>query len=101
VTSFIVVDASKIHETPTAFQAYVARFFIEKKLLGRKVYVASTVLHWDHKYTQYGYKPQGIAPSHNCELDLFTTGLKGQRLCDWIEAAEGKYLWRFHNFAYD
>lgn len=87
----MLVDPELLHKTPPAFQQYVAKFFVEKQVLGRKVLVASTTISNGH----YGGK--GIAPSHSVDLMRFTEGLnKGESLSDWIRKAEGKCLWQFY-----
>jgi hypothetical protein len=97
VSSVIVVDAELLPETPKAFQQYVDEYFQEKTVLGKRVFVASTVLSWS-SYNSYGHrKGQGTAPSHSLDLRRFTEGLgKDEQLNEWIRKAEGKYLWQFY-----
>ena len=91
MSGVMLVDPERLPETPLAFQQYVAKFFVEKQVLGRKVLVASTTISNGH----YGGK--GIAPSHSVDLMRFREGLgKDESLNDWIRKAEGKFLWQFY-----
>lgn len=85
----MIVSAASLKKTPVAFQEYVKKYFLERKILGRKCWVATTQLH-------SGRWGDGIAPRHMSDLREFQSGLeKGTCLNDWIKAHEGKLLWRF------
>lgn len=93
MSGVVLVDPEKLKETPEAFQEYVAEFFVEKKILGRTMLYACTVLSWDHRYTGYGSRPQGVAPSHSVDLMRFKKGLaKDQNLNEWMSKNQGQYL---------
>ena len=95
--SVVLVDAEKLPETPVAFQQYVAEFFRKTKVLGKEVFIASMELSFYSSRSSGHRKGQGVAPSHSVDLMHFKEGLKGgQSLNDWMDKAEGKFLWRFY-----
>lgn len=91
MASVMIVDADRLHETPKAFQQYVARYFRDDVLFGKRVFVAVRFLNlsfWQHNR-------RGFAPRHMLELSEFKEGLRpGQNLGEWIAKA-GKYVWEF------
>lgn len=87
----MLVDAALLPDTPPAFQQYVKEFFVEKKVLGQKVFTAALSLS-----NGFGVG-HGVAPSHSLDLRRFRDGLPaGQDLSEWIGKAEGRFLWRFY-----
>jgi len=97
----MIVSAEKLSETPVAFQRYVRDFFKAETVLGMKCYVASTVLNFEWPGRIYPPKlgeGLGTAPSHSVDLRRYDEGLKkDQSLNEWMNKAEGKYLWRFYD----
>lgn len=91
MASVMIVDADRLGETPLAFQQYVEHFFRESTCLGKRVFVATRVLQFDH----WKHARGGFAPSHSIELMGYTEGLKGAPLGDWIFKARGTFLWEF------
>jgi hypothetical protein len=85
----MIVDAELLPETPKAFQDYVAQYFTEASVLGKRVFVATTKVCGD----RYG---RGYAPAHSVDLMRFKDGLEPkQSLNDWMCKAEGTVLWQF------
>lgn len=94
MSSVIIVDPDLLPEAPLAFQQYVEEFFVKKKLLGREVLYAATVLSMNYSY---GRVEKGVAPSHSVDLMRFKDGLKkDQSLNEWMSKADGKFLWRLY-----
>lgn len=93
----ILVDPERLNETPAAFQEYVRLHFLPKEVLGKQVLVASAKLSWSYTDYESMRRPQGVAPSHSCDLMRFKKGLKaGQNLNEWMRENDGKYLWQLY-----
>jgi hypothetical protein len=98
--SFMLVRADKLAETPQAFQDYVKDFFVLKNIFGMDCYVAIQTLSleiWDG--SGHRNKTEGIAPSHNCDVQRYKDGLpEGKRLFEWIyEAKKAGIIFTFYN----
>ena len=44
MSTIIIVPKAKLRETPKAFQMYVEKFFVERRVLEQNCFVASTKL---------------------------------------------------------
>jgi len=92
MASVMIVDAAQLPATPKAFQDYVAEYFVEKKMLGKRVFVATGYCLWNG----WEHHGKGTAPSHSVDLMRYKGGLKPkQSLNDWMRKAEGTVLWTF------
>ena len=92
--TIILVDPELLAETPLAFQQYVAEFFVERQVLGRRVLLTSAVLSY------YPPTQKGTAPSHSVDLMRFKSGLsEGEDLHSWMSKRghEGKFFWKFYD----
>lgn len=90
--SVMIVSAEKLKDAPKAFQQYVREWFVQRTILGKRCFVAGI-----HSGTPRGGYNLGNAPSHSVDLMGYTEGLPpGQKLRDWIDKAEGKFLWTIY-----
>ena len=71
----MVVDAERLGEAPQSFQDYVAEYFHEGEMMGRRIF-------WSGRTTSMPYRPnprshykddawRGTAPSHSVDLQRF------------------------------
>ena len=90
MATVMIVDAEQLPDAPKAFRDYVERYFRERRVLGKRVFVATQYLYLDDRSSR------GCAPGHNVDLQCFTDGLPpGQSLNEWMRRAAGTYLWTF------
>lgn len=94
MSGVIIVDPKLLPKAPAAFRQYVKEFFVKKKVLGKECWFAAAVLSMNYNH---GVPPKGTAPSHSVDLMRFKEGLgKNQSLNEWMDKAEGKFLWRLY-----
>ncbi|MES2931462.1 MAG: hypothetical protein V4682_02045 [Patescibacteria group bacterium] len=93
--SITAILADKLGETPAAFQEYVKKYFAKQDICGTVYFVAfgaDSRPDWKNEST----KP-GSAPSHSVDQAIYTEGLDGKSLSEWMrEAAEQGSIWKFN-----